>query len=462
MKAILFRVGMGRSQLLLGIFFIFLFTGLFLLISPVAKGEESGIGLQPVAYLPIVIDQSIKNAGWSELGANSASAGGISDSMQDSIDPVIATAPNGDLYVAWTEVITAGVNGRSDIYVLKWDGNSWAEVGTDSATGGGISNTNNYSLNPDIAISASGIPYVAWSDEQANSQIYVRRLNGETWEEVGTGSASANGISDTEFPSELPSIGLTPTETPFVLWTDHSASSMYMRTLSATTWTEVSAGSASGLGITGMGNHYEKFSLAIAPNGQPTIASADNISSSGYDVVVRQWDGNSWNVIGGDAIVRATDNTSLHTNDWNPEIAIAPNGHIFVAWPDNLQNEAYDLRLREWNGSAWNIVGTDVVRTVVTDHFRRQSIGIAIGVDGHPILAWKGFVSPQYELYAQRWTGSIWADIGEKSSTGNGISDNVGDSDNLSLAVAPDDTIYLAWNDDTNGDDQIYIRSWQD
>ena len=160
--------------------------------------------------------------------------------------------------------------------------------------------------------------------------------------------------------------------------------------------------------------------------------------------------------------MRATDNTSLHTNDWNPELAIAPNGHIFVAWPDNLQNEAYDLRLREWNGSAWNIVGTDVIRTVVTDHFERQSIDIKIGIDGHPIIAWKGFVSPQYELYAQRWSGSAWADIGEKSSTGDGISDNVGDSDNLSLAAAPDGTIYLAWNDDTNGDDQIYIRSWQD
>ena len=232
MKTILFSVDLRRSRLLISLFLFLLFATLFMVISKAVKGEEDGVGLQPVAYLPIVIDQSIKNAGWAELGTNSASAGGISDSMQDSIDPAIATAPNGDVYVAWTEVITAGVNGRSDIYVQKWDGNSWSEAGTDSATGGGISNTNNYSLNPDIAISASGIPYVAWSDEQANSQIYVRRLNGETWEEVGTGSASANGISDTEFPSERPSIGLTTTETPFVLWTDHSASSMYMRTIS--------------------------------------------------------------------------------------------------------------------------------------------------------------------------------------------------------------------------------------
>ena len=133
-----------------------------------------------------------------------------------------------------------------------------------------------------------------------------------------------------------------------------------------------------------------------------------------------------------------------------------------MAWPDNLQNESYDLRIREWDGAQWHIVGSDVVRTVVTDHFRRQSMDIVIGADGHPVIAWKGFVAPQYDLYAQRWTGATWADIGEKSSTGGGISDNVGDSDNLSLASAPDGSLYLAWNDDTSGNDQIYIRSWQD
>jgi hypothetical protein len=73
---------------------------------------------------------------------------------------------------------------------------SWVEVGTGSATGGGISNDSGYSSYPSVALSLDSVPYVTWHDSNMNYEIYVRRWNGSSWEEVGAGSASGGGISN--------------------------------------------------------------------------------------------------------------------------------------------------------------------------------------------------------------------------------------------------------------------------
>lgn len=54
-------------------------------------------------------------------------------------------------------------------------GTAWEEVGTGSASGGGISNNSDYSGLASLAIAPSGIPYVAWADQSGgNIEIYVR------------------------------------------------------------------------------------------------------------------------------------------------------------------------------------------------------------------------------------------------------------------------------------------------
>lgn len=47
-----------------------------------------------------------------------------------------------------------------------------------------------------MAITPDGTPYVAWRDTSGDWEIYVRRWNGSSWEEVGTSSASGGGVSD--------------------------------------------------------------------------------------------------------------------------------------------------------------------------------------------------------------------------------------------------------------------------
>jgi len=60
--------------------------------------------------------------------------------------------------------------------VRRWDGSSWEEVGAGSASGGGISDNSGWSGAPSVTITPGGMPYVAWSDySYGDAEIYVRR-----------------------------------------------------------------------------------------------------------------------------------------------------------------------------------------------------------------------------------------------------------------------------------------------
>jgi hypothetical protein len=73
--------------------------------------------------------------------------------------------------VAWED----DSGGDREIYVRRWNGSSWEEVGSGSASGGGISDSGGYSYDPSLAV-ADGTPYVAWYDYNGGDyEIYVRR-----------------------------------------------------------------------------------------------------------------------------------------------------------------------------------------------------------------------------------------------------------------------------------------------
>jgi hypothetical protein len=87
----------------------------------------------------------------------------------------VAVSSDGVPYVAWAD---RSGGDYDEIYVRYWDGVRWRSVGRGSASGGGISNTENDSWRPSLAVAPDNVPYVAWYDESGgNFEIYVRRYS---------------------------------------------------------------------------------------------------------------------------------------------------------------------------------------------------------------------------------------------------------------------------------------------
>jgi len=60
--------------------------------------------------------------------------------------------------------------------VRRWNGSAWEEVGTASASNGGISDNDGKSRTPAVAIAPDGTPYVVWYDKSSGDyEIYVKR-----------------------------------------------------------------------------------------------------------------------------------------------------------------------------------------------------------------------------------------------------------------------------------------------
>jgi len=446
---------LGYSQLLVtrmmgayimrskGVNFLYLLVlALSILLFSLVSYTASGLG-------------SFSNSGWEEVSSGSASGGGLADGNR----PSIAISSDGVPYVSWD---------NDQIYMLRWDeiSETWVEIGTSSASGGGISNNDSHSSYSSMAISSDGIPYVAWQDGY-DEEIYIRRWDPvcATWVEVGVGSATGGGISNTSSDSLEPSLAISPDGTPYITWQDEYQNGIYVKRFDSESsiWEEVGVGSASGYGISNNENTSNTPFIAISPDGIPYIAWSD-ISDGNYEIYLRRWDSvtSTWielglnSATGGGISNNPTDST-------NPTIAISLEGTIYVAWEDYEVMEPLgynEIYVRKWNETTgtWDEVGVDSASRggISNTSTISTSPTISFTKELTPLIAWR----EDSNIFARRWDVDVgeWLEAGTGSVLNGGISDTSYRANYPVLATSPDGIPYIAWEDNYGGYPDIYVR----
>ena len=394
---------------------------------------------------------------WEEIGEGSASDGGISNTcnnFSDSGEPFLVINTLGNPVVAWSD----GFSGDEEIYIKQWNGTSWEEIGAASASGGGISNNSGYSYYPSLAINASGNPVVAWRDgSSGNSEIYIKQWNGSSWEEIGTGSSSGGGISNGSGFSIEPVLAINNSGNPVVAW---STGQIYFKQWTGSNWEEL-GGSASTGGISNLpfpSNDSRYPSIAINGSGNPVIAWCDFISETA-EVYLRQWNGTTWEELDGSGSGGGVSNNSGYSI--LPSIAINGSGNPVVAWQDNTSGDYEIYIKQWNGSSWEEIgTGSSSGGGISNNFGNSGSPSVAINNSGNPVVAWSDESSGNYEIYVLQWNGSSREEIGTGSSLAGGISHNAGDSGEPSLAIDTSGNPVVAWSDRSYYC-EIYIKRWE-
>jgi hypothetical protein len=181
---------------------------------------------------------------WTDLGG-SATDGGLSRTPGPSFRPSVAVDRGGRPVVAWRD----DTSGNAEIYLRRWDGAAWVEVGG-SATAGGISGDSALSAEPALALDGQDRPVVAWFEESSGQYaIRLRRWTGTRWEDLG------EGLSAGSVRSVNPTLALDAVGNPVVCWHGFPPGAgaaarreVYLRRWSGAAWTDL-GGSGSGGGV---------------------------------------------------------------------------------------------------------------------------------------------------------------------------------------------------------------------
>lgn len=181
----------------------------------------------------------------------------------------------------------------------------------------------------------------------------------------------------------------------------------------------------------GLDNYIEKMRIGdrgkIYAAGQFTAVVAQAAVNPGAPLPrVAYWDGTIWNALG----AGVTNGTVIH------DIAIAPNGYIYVVGDFTTIAGVAANRVAYWNGSSWNAMGTGL---------NNEAVGVAVAPNGDVYVggafSTAGGVSC---AFIARWDGLQWRRVGQYG----GLNSNV-----RSIAISPSGDRLYAGGDftDQNG-----------
>jgi hypothetical protein len=223
----------------------------------------------------------------------------------------VAVDASGNPVVTWMEQVATPSYNR-DIYVKRWNGTSWVQLGAtlDLAV-------SNDAISPSIAINSSGNPVIVWAENQGSGyNTFVKQWNGSSWTQIG----SALNTSVVSSPGNT-SIAISNSGAIAAGWSDRFGQSydVYVGRWTGSVWSQFSRAGT-----------YQNFNLAFDSSGNPLMVANGNA-----DIGVIKWTGSAWSQLGSDLNLSGTNPASNPASTSYPYMASDSLGNPFVTWTEN-------------------------------------------------------------------------------------------------------------------------------
>jgi len=348
-------------------------------------------------------------------------------------DWTIKRLTNNSGFSEWANIAITG----SNVYVVWGDrtpGNF--EIYFKKSTDGGatwpitkrLTNNTGFSYRPAVAVSGSNV-YVVWDDNTpVNTEIYFRRSadGGVTWEKQVR-------LTSNDGASWRPAVAASGANV-YVVWQDETPGNhdIYLRKSgdNGETWQAEKRL---------VNNTGESKSPQIAAIASKVYVVWQDDTPGNNEIYLRKSvdNGNTW--------ANAKRLTNNIGSSWGPSVAVSGT-YVYVAWSDTTPgNTEIYLRRSANNASTWNNA-----QRLTNNSGSSDEVGVA--ADGTNVyIVWADDTPGNFDVFhlSSSDYGATWGSASQKTA-------NSGESYGTAIA-ASDSTLGMVWDDDTTGDEEIYI-----
>ncbi|HVP57264.1 MAG TPA: T9SS type A sorting domain-containing protein [bacterium] len=327
----------------------------------------------------------------------------------------LAAGDSDKVYLVWCD----DRDGDYDIYYKYFNGSSWSpEVP--------VTSNSTDSESPSIAVDATGRIHLVWSDVEGGKYvIYYKSYDGNAWSQ--TTELSGGGMS-----AETPLVAIDKGGKVHVVWREYQFGdwALYYRCFDGTTWSTAEAITPSGA--------YPRFpSITADGDDSLEVVWQDARLPRNCEIYYRRYSGTAW-----EPEERLTNSEGLSEY---PSVTVDGAGRVHVFWDDDRGGHAA-IYHKVRNETGW---ATDELIAAGADTLIGPSCS-ASGMNVH-VVWYKRSSAGWNEVYHSVFDGAVW-------SSPEQIAQALGVNLNPCIAAHKDGRIDVAWQDDRDGDYEVWWR----